>query len=145
MKVKECMSRNIWFCSPDDSISDVAKIMKEKHVGCIPICNTERCVVGILTDRDIVLRSVACDKNVENKKISDIMTCNPMCCDLNDEISDITKLMSRTGIRRIPVTENGNLIGMLTVGDFAIHPNITQECVGATMENICKCNEKNNS
>ena len=107
MKVKECMCSDVYFCSPDTRISDVAKMMNEKHVGCIPVCDSNNCVVGILTDRDIILRSVACDKDAKSTNASDIMTCNTTCCNSNDDIANITKTMSQSGIRRIPVTENG--------------------------------------
>jgi len=143
MKVKECMCGDICYCMPDTKISDVAKMMNEKHIGCIPVCNNENCVVGILTDRDIILRSVACGKDVNTTKVSEIMTCNTTCCDSNDDISNVTKTMGDVGIRRIPVTENGKLVGMLTIGDFAKHGNISCECVGTTFEHICNCNNKN--
>lgn len=143
MKVKECMCGDICYCTPDTKISDVAKMMNEKHIGCIPVCNNDNCVVGILTDRDIILRSVACGKDACNTNVSDIMTCNATCCDCNEDIGAVTKSMSQTGIRRIPVTENGKLVGMLTLGDLAKHHNISCECVGITFENICKCNNKN--
>lgn len=143
MKVKECMCNNVCYCTPDTKIADVAKMMNEKHVGCIPVCNTDNCVVGILTDRDIILRSVASGKDVCNTNVSEIMTCNTTCCDCNDDISNVTKTMSQTGIRRIPVTENGKLVGILSLGDFAKHHNISCECVGSTLENICKCDNKN--
>ena len=144
MKVKECMCENVCYCKPDTKISDVAKMMNENGVGCIPVCNDENCVVGILTDRDIILRSIACDKDVCKTNVSDIMTCNTVCCDCNEEIKNATNNMGKTGIRRIPVTENGKLVGMLTMGDLAKHKNISCECVGITLENICKCDEKNN-
>ena len=143
MKVKECMCSDVCFCTPDTKISDVARMMNEKHVGCIPICNNENCVVGILTDRDIILRSVACNKDSQNTNVSEIMTCNTTCCDCNEDIGSITKIMGEKGIRRIPVTENGKLVGMLTMGDFAKHQNVSSECVGITFENICKCDNKN--
>lgn len=143
MKVKECMCSDVCYCTPDTKIADVAKMMNEKHVGCIPVCNSDNCVVGILTDRDIILRSVACDKDAKNTTVSEIMTCNTTCCDCNDDIGNVTKTMGETGIRRIPVTENGKLVGMLTIGDFAKHENISCECVGITLENICNCNTKN--
>ena len=127
MKVKECMCSNVCYCTPDTKISDVAKMMNDNHVGCIP------------TDRDIILRSVACGKDVCNTNVSEIMTCNTTCCDCNDDIANITITMGQTGIRRIPVTENGKLVGMLTIGDFAKHNNIGCECVGSTFENICNC------
>ena len=145
MKVRECMCGDICYCTPNTKISDVAKIMNQNKVGCIPVCDDKKCVVGILTDRDIVLRSLACDKDVKNTNVSDIMTCNTNCCDSNDEISDVTKVMSEIGIRRIPVTEKGKLVGILTIGDFAKHSNISQEYVGTTFKNICKCNEKNSN
>lgn len=144
MKVKECMCNNICYCTPDTKIADVAKMMNNNKIGCVPVCNEENCVVGILTDRDIILRTIACNKDVENTSVSEIMTCNTTCCDCNDDIANVTKTMGQIGIRRIPVTENGKLVGMLTIGDFAKHQNISQECVGITLENICKCNDKNN-
>ena len=143
MKVKECMCSNVCYCTPDTKISDVAKMMNDNHVGCIPVCNSDNCVVGILTDRDIILRSVACGKDVCNTNVSEIMTCNTTCCDCNDDIANITITMGQTGIRRIPVTENGKLVGILSLGDFAKHHNISCECVGSTLENICKCDNKN--
>ena len=127
MKVKECMCSNICYCSPDTKVSDVAKMMNENNVGCIPVCNSDNCVVGILTDRDIILRSIACDKDVKHTTVSDIMTCNTTCCDSNDDIGNVTKTMGQIGIRRVPVTENGKLVGMLTIGDFAKQQNISCE------------------
>ena len=143
MKVKECMCGNVCYCTPDTKISDVAKMMNENHVGCIPVCNSDNCVVGILTDRDIILRSVACGKDACNTNVSDIMTCNTTCCDCNEDIGTVTKSMSQTGIRRIPVTENGKLVGILTLGDMARNQQINNEFVGKTAECICGCNDKN--
>lgn len=144
MKVKECMCGNVCYCTPDTKVSDVAKIMNENGVGCIPVCDDKNCVVGILTDRDIILRSVACNKDVSSTNASEIMTCNTICCDCNEDLKTITENMGKTGIRRIPVTENGKLVGMLTIGDLAKHQNISCECVGTTLENICNCENKNN-
>ena len=143
MKVKECMCSNVCYCTPSTKISDVAKMMNEKHVGCIPVCDEKNCVVGILTDRDIILRSIACDKDVRNTNVSEIMSCNTVCCDCNEEVNIAAQNMEKTGIRRIPVTENGKLVGMLTIGDLAKHQNISTECVGTTFEHICNCNNKN--
>ena len=143
MKVKECMCGEVCYCTPDTKITDVAKMMNENKVGCIPVCDNNNCVVGILTDRDIILRSVACGKDANTTKVSEIMTCNTTCCDCNEEIGTVTKSMGETGIRRIPVTENGKLVGMLTIGDLAKHQNISCECVGNTLENICNCDSKN--
>jgi len=142
MKVKECMCNNVYYCTPNTKVSDVAKMMNQNGVGCIPVCNDEKCVVGILTDRDIILRSVACDKDASNTCVSDIMTCNTICCDCNEEVNTAAENMGKTGIRRIPVTENGKLVGILTMGDLAKHQNISCNCVGTTFEHICNCDQR---
>lgn len=143
MKVKECMCGNVCYCTPNTKISEVAKLMNKNGIGCIPVCNDKKCVVGILTDRDIILRSVACDKDTCGTNVSDIMTCNTVCCDCNEDVNAAVESMGKTGIRRIPVTENGKLVGILTMGDLAKHQNISCECVGTTLENICNCTDKN--
>ena len=80
MNVKDCMSTNVCYCTPDSYIKEAAKLMCDNHVGCIPVCNDDKCIVGVITDRDVILRSIACGKDVNNTKVSDIMTCNPCCC-----------------------------------------------------------------
>ncbi len=143
MKVKECMCGDVFYCTPDTKLTDVAKMMNKYKVGCIPVCDDNNSVVGILTDRDIILRGVACGKDTNTTNVSEIMTCNTTCCDCNEDIGTVTKSMGQTGIRRLPVTENGKLVGMLTIGDLAKHQNVSCECVGITLENICNCNNQN--
>lgn len=147
MNVKDCMSTKVCFCTPDSTVKDVAKLMSDNHVGCIPVCNDEKCVVGVITDRDVILRSIACDKDVSSTKVSDIMTCNPCCCTPETTINEATKLMSDLQIRRIPVCDTNNkIVGILSLGDLAHHEKeVGAEDVCATLENICKCdgNTKN--
>ena len=142
MKVKDCMCNQVCYCTPNTTISEVAKKMNENHVGCIPVCDNNNCVVGIVTDRDIILRAVACNKD-NNTAVSEIMTCNTSCCDCNNDLSEVSKMMGEQQIRRIPVTENGKLIGILTLGDLAKNKQINNEFVGHTAECICGCNDKN--
>lgn len=143
MKVKECMTQNVLYCNPNATIAEAAGLMNQNQVGCIPVCNTENNVVGILTDRDITLRSVACGKDANNTSVSEIMTTKIYCCDYNDEITTVAQAMGKTGIRRMPVTSNGKLVGILSIGDFAKHENISSEYVGTTLEDICDCTNKN--
>ena len=101
MKVKDCMCNHVWYCNPDTTIGNAAKLMNEKHVGCIPVCNDNNRVVGIVTDRDITLRGVACDKDTNTTNVSEIMTTNTTCCDSSQEISTVAEIMGKTGIRRM--------------------------------------------
>lgn len=143
MKVKECMCKNVCSCGPETKVEDVARLMAQKHIGCIPICENDDKLVGIVTDRDIILRNVACRKNASDTKISEIMTCNASSCDCNSDLSEAIGLMENLQIRRIPITENGKLVGILTLGDIAKNKKIQNNLVGQTIEYICKCNDKN--
>lgn len=142
MNVKECMSTKVCYCTPNSTVKDAAKLMCDNHVGCIPVCNDENCIVGVITDRDVILRTIACDKDVYQTKVSDIMTCNPCCCTPDTTIDEATKLMSGLQIRRIPVCDNNNkIVGILSLGDLAHHDKeVGTDEVCYTLENICKCN-----
>ena len=144
MKVKDCMCYDVAYLTPETTVSDCAKLMCNKHVGCIPVCDNNKTVVGLVTDRDIILRSIACDKEIKNTPISDIMTCKVYCCGPEEEIDEAEKKMSNEQIRRLPVVdENNKIIGIVTLGDFCKNQNINTQDVYKTLENICKCNDKN--
>lgn len=66
MKVKDCMCTDVCCVKPETKISDIAKIMCEKHIGSVPVCDSNDCLCGIVTDRDIILRTVACEKDLRN-------------------------------------------------------------------------------
>lgn len=140
MKVKDCMCNDICCVKPDTKIYEVAKIMNQNHIGCVAVCNEQNSLVGIITDRDIILRSIACDKDVKTTNASDIMTCNVCTCTQNDEISDAENKMSTNQIRRIPVVDNDKVIGILTLGDLSQHcKEIGEDYFCKTVENICEC------
>ena len=63
MKVKDCMCGEVCCVKPETKINEIAKLMMENHIGCIPVCDNNNCICGILTDRDILLRTVACNKD----------------------------------------------------------------------------------
>lgn len=139
MNIRDCMNTNVCYCNPSTKISDVAKLMKDNHVGCIPVCNDSKEIVGLVTDRDIILRSVACDKDANTTPISDIMTCDVCCCDCNKDVLDATHLMSDLQIRRIPVVEDNKIVGILTLGDITNDKGIAPKEVEHTMGCICDC------
>ena len=76
MKVKECMCNNVCCVKPETNIKEVAKLMCDNHIGCIPVCDNNDCVCGIVTDRDVLLRCVACNKDTNQTPVSDIMSCD---------------------------------------------------------------------
>ena len=114
MKVKDCMCNNIYYCLPNSTVTECAKIMNEKHVGCIPVCDEGKNLVGLVTDRDITLRCIASNKDCNTTKVSDIMTCNVYSCTSNDDIKTVENKMAENKIRRIPIVDNNKVIGMST-------------------------------
>ena len=146
MKINECMCKDVCFIKPDCKVFDAARIMCENHIGCIPICDDERQVVGLLTDRDILLRSVACNKDTKNTPVSEIMTCNISTCGCDDEISQAQNTMANKQVRRIPVVENSKLVGIITMGDLVNNQNVSNQEVSQTVSHICHCGQdaKNN-
>lgn len=147
MKVKDCMCENVCCVKPDTKISDVAKLMEENHIGCIPVCDDNNCICGILTDRDILLRTVACDKDCCNTKASDVMTTNICTCNQEDNMADAESKMSSYQIRRLPVCDqNNHVIGILTIGDLARKDTeLGKENVCSTISDICNCKTGKNN
>ena len=147
MKVKDCMCNDVWCVKPETKINEVAKIMSTNHIGCVPVCDNNDCICGIVTDRDIILRSIACDKDVTKTPVSDIMTCNVCTCKENDEVSNAESKMSENQIRRIPVCDQYNhVIGILTMGDLAQNDKeLGKQEVCTTISNICNCEWNKNA
>ncbi len=147
MKVKDCMCDDVCCVKPNAKVQEVAKLMAQNHIGCVPVCDDNDCICGIVTDRDVLLRCVACDKNIHQTPVSDIMSCNVYTCQENDEMSNAESKMGQQQIRRLPVCDNQNrIVGILTMGDIAQNnQQLGQNQVCTTFENICGCNNKNNS
>ena len=140
MKVKDCMCGEVCCVKPDTKVYEVAKLMEKNHIGCVPDWDNQNCLVGVITDRDIILRTVACDKDVKSTNASDIMTCNVCTCNENDDISDAEQKMATNQIRRIPVVDNNKVIGILTLGDLAHYgEEIGEEYFCDTVDDICGC------
>ncbi len=134
--------------NPSTKIQEVAKLMAENHIGCIPVCSEDKCVCGIVTDRDVLLRGVACDMDIKQTPVSDIMSCNVCTCKQDDEMSNAESQMGQYQVRRLPVCDEQNkIIGILTMGDIAQNnKQLGQEQVCTTFEQICcNCNPQNNS
>jgi len=127
MKISEIMTKEVISLSVDDTVERAAQLMKEYNIGSIPVNTEGRGVVGIVTDRDIILRCVAEGKNIKGQKIREIMTSNPVVGDENINVNDATRIMSERQIRRLPIISNDKLIGIVSLGDLALEPNLKQE------------------
>lgn len=147
MKVKDCMCQNVCCVKPETKINEVAKLMSEHHIGCIPVCDNNNCICGILTDRDILLRTVACNKDANTTTASDIMSTDVCTCKQEDDMVNAENKMSNYQIRRLPVCDENNcVIGILTMGDLAQNDiQLGKQEVCTTIENICNCHGGKNN
>ncbi|MFA9422959.1 MAG: CBS domain-containing protein [Sedimentibacter sp.] len=135
MKLKEIMSKEIVSLKPTDSIEKAAQLMKQYNVGSIPICKQDS-VVGIVTDRDIALRSVAPGQK-KQQTISEVMTLNPVVGTPDMDVHEVVRIMSEKQVRRLPVVDNNNLVGMVSLGDISVEPNLSDNAEKA-LENISR-------
>lgn len=117
MRVKDLMTTSVTCVRPETSVAQVAKQMKQENIGSIPVCNDRGEALGIITDRDIVVRSVSNDSGPKTAK--DIMTKNLVSVDPNMDTHEAALLMAKYQVRRLPVLENQKIIGMLAMADIA--------------------------
>ncbi|MGR5986244.1 CBS domain-containing protein [Bacillus cytotoxicus] len=115
--VRDLMSTNIVQCTPLDNVYEATVKMKEEEIGMIPVVDNNQ-IVGLVTDRDLVVRGIA-EKHPGSNKITNVMTTNIVSVAPNDPVEKATELMARHQVRRLPVVENGVLVGMLALGDLA--------------------------
>ena len=132
MKVKDCMSRNVVSVGAQEPVSVAARLMSRYNLGFLPVQGENGRLCGVLTDRDVVLRCVAAGKPAEQMRVSEVMSAGV----LSIEAGEDARLMSRAQLRRLPVTQNGKLTGMISVADFARRGNFGME-TAQCMEAIC--------
>jgi CBS domain-containing protein len=112
------MTDQVECCTLLDNVFEVAVKMKELNVGAIPIVDKDR-LVGMITDRDIVVRGVA-EKHPGSTKVEDIMSDKLITISADATTKEAANLMAEHQIRRLPVVEGDKLIGIVSLGDFAI-------------------------
>ena len=120
MTLRDIMTKNICCLSPSDSLSKAASEMKRHNVGVMPVCEDGR-LVGVITDRDIVVECVAGGANPKDCKVGEFMSSNLICGTPDMSIAEASRLMSGEQIRRLPVVDGERLVGMVSLGDLAIH------------------------
>jgi CBS domain-containing protein len=119
MQIKEIMTPNPEVLPADASLMDAALKMKELDVGILPVASGES-VVGIVTDRDIVLRGVAQRRDPAGTRVRDIMTGDVLTCPEDTSLEDAARTMEEKKVRRVLVTDSsGRTVGILSLGDIA--------------------------
>ncbi len=137
MLVREIMSRRAECIHPEATIEEAASRMKELDVGSLPVVENEH-LMGILTDRDIAIRSIAEGNNPQISLVREAMTPNVLHCFEDEALSDAAKPMREEQIRRLPVLNRENrLVGIVSLGDLALESG-DAELVGDALEGISR-------
>ncbi len=117
--VADVMTRGVRTMTPDDTVVLAAQAMDELNVGVIPVCQGEK-LVGMVTDRDIVVRGVAQQRDPQSTKLADVMSASVRTAHEDDDVDEVLSEMSRSQIRRLPVVDQQErLVGIITLGDIA--------------------------
>lgn len=120
MQLKDIMTPQVRVISADANVQEAAKMMDDENVGALPVCDGER-LVGIVTDRDIVIRSTSADQHPSEISVRDVMTA-PVTYGLADQsIEEAAALLKQNFIRRLPVLDSDHrLVGMVTADDLMV-------------------------
>jgi CBS domain-containing protein len=133
MNIREVMTPNPQCVAPGDSVQNAARIMRDCDTGAVPVVDNGR-PVGIVTDRDIVVRLVA-DGGQLNRPVSEIVTGDVVCASPDMSTHEAANLMSEHQVRRLPVVENNRIVGIVSLGDLAVK-EAKDKRVGDTLEHI---------
>lgn len=115
MEINKVMTRDIVTCSPNDLVPEVAQSMRALDIGCMPVMDQQR-VVGMITDRDIVTRSVAMNGQ---QFVKEVMTNEIISVGPNASTEEASEIMAQHQIRRLPVIKQDSLVGFVALADIA--------------------------
>ena len=140
--IRDVMTTNPECVSEKDSIRDAARIMKDQDTGVVPVVDGKK-IIGLITDRDIVVRGLAEGKNLETSRVTDVMTKSVRSVREDASVNEALELMSNAEIRRVPVVNGQNeLVGILSLGDIAAQGNQDGR-VGKAVEEISEAPPNN--
>ncbi len=120
LTAREIMTKDVRSATPETSIRDVAGIMRDENTGIVPVVDEERRLLGVITDRDIVMRSVPEGKDPTRLRATELMTDDVECATPNESVYDVIRMMGDNQVRRVPVVDNSDrLVGIISMADLA--------------------------
>ncbi|WP_127534545.1 CBS domain-containing protein [Paenibacillus kobensis] len=127
--IRDIMSTNCVTATLLDNVYELAVLMKQFDIGFIPIVDGKK-LIGVVTDRDLVVRGYA-DKNPGSTAVEEVMTKHLETIAPDATIEEAAKRMAASQIRRLPVVENGELVGVVAIGDLAVQQSLKQGALNA--------------
>ena len=140
--IRDVMTANPETVSERDSLLQAARIMRDQDTGVVPVVDGRK-IIGLVTDRDIVVRAIADGKDVSNVRVNEVMTKQVRTVNEDSSVDEVLNLMSGAEIRRVPVVNQSNeLVGIVSIGDLASRTNRDGK-VGKAIEDISEAPPNN--
>lgn len=118
-KARDVMTPGAMICGVHDTAADAARVMKQHSIGDVIVFDNGQ-LCGIVTDRDIVVRVIAEGRDPNSTPLRDICSSDVVTVRPDEDASNVVQLMMRRAVRRIPVVDDGNVVGIVTMGDLAV-------------------------
>jgi len=132
--VRHAMTESPQTARPDMSAADAAGLMQQLDAGVVPVVEGDT-LLGLVTDRDIVIRVVANRKDPQDVKLADIVTRSPVTVTPDTKLADARNVMAEHKVRRLPVVKDDRLVGILSLGDIAL-ADASERAVGQALEDV---------
>lgn len=136
MRVSDVMTRGVECTRPDATLREAAGRMKELDVGALPVCGDNDRLVGMITDRDVTVRSTAAGSDPGAAHVRDVMTPDVVYCFEDQDVAEAARLMKESQIRRLVVLDRDKrLVGIVSLGDLAVETG-DEVLAGNTLEAV---------
>ncbi|MGH2806026.1 MAG: CBS domain-containing protein [Actinomycetota bacterium] len=118
--IREVMTTHPTTFPASATVVEAAQAMKREEIGDVIVMDQADQICGVVTDRDIVVRTIAEDRDPTSTKLGEICSRDLTTLSPNDEVGDAVKLMKKNAVRRVPIVENGRPVGIVSLGDLAV-------------------------
>ncbi|HYH03238.1 MAG TPA: CBS domain-containing protein [Bacillota bacterium] len=142
MKIRDIMTDHVAYLNPEANLVEAAQLMQKHDVGVLPVCQGDN-VVGIVTDRDIVVRNIAHGKDPKSTPVKNVMTSDVRMVNSDMNLHQAAEIMADHQIRRLPVVDNNRIVGMVALGDLATQAKYDVE-LATTLGKISNPSEPEN-
>lgn len=123
--IADIMTEDCMTIAPSDTIRDAASLMKDNDIGFVPVVEGRK-LIGVVTDRDLVIRGYANDR-AGSASVQDVLSTDVRTVSSDTSVDEAAAIMADNQIRRLPVVDNGELIGVVSIGDLAIREIFVNE------------------
>ena len=138
MQLKDIMTRETETCRPDATLVEVSEQLKQRNVGSLPVCDGDK-FVGMLTDRDIVVRGLAERRDPNASMVRDIMSQEVVYAFEDQDVRECARLMEQRKVRRLPILDRSNrLVGIISIDDLAARAHQMEKLAGEVLAQIAE-------